>query len=109
MSYLLNLSHPVPNGVERFFVCDVVHQEDSLCASEVGRRDGAETLLPGRIPNLQLDSLGIAFMYVATFLHRRRMSSQGIVVIVVLDPHGLSDSEGETGDGGVTGRRRDMI
>lgn len=60
MPHLLNLSHPVPNGVERLFVCHVVHQENPLCASEVGRRDGAETFLPGRIPNLQLDSLGIA-------------------------------------------------
>lgn len=56
---LLDLRDPVPDGVERLLVRHVVHQEDALCASEIGGGDGAEPLLPSRVPDLKLDSLGI--------------------------------------------------
>lgn len=56
---LLDLCNPVPNGVERFFVCDIVNEEDALRASKIGGRDGAEALLPGRVPDLELDSLRV--------------------------------------------------
>lgn len=58
--YLLDLRDPVPDGVEGFLVGDIVNQEDALCASEIRGGDGAEPLLPSRVPDLQLDSLGIA-------------------------------------------------
>lgn len=57
---LLDLRHPVPNGVEGLLVRHVVNEKDSLRASEVRGCDRAEAFLPGRVPDLKLDSLGIA-------------------------------------------------
>lgn len=59
-AHLLDLRHPVPNGVEGLLVRHVVNQENSLRASEVGGCDGAEAFLPGSVPDLKFDSLGIA-------------------------------------------------
>lgn len=58
--HLLDLRDPVPDGVEGLLVRHVVNKEDALCTSEIGGGDGAEALLPGGVPNLKLDSLGIA-------------------------------------------------
>lgn len=60
MRYLLDLRDPVPDGIEGLLVCDIVNQKNALCASEIRGSDGAEALLTSRVPDLQLDSLGIA-------------------------------------------------
>eukprot|EP00538_Stauroneis_constricta_P002615 CAMPEP_0119545592 /NCGR_PEP_ID=MMETSP1352-20130426/296_1 /TAXON_ID=265584 /ORGANISM="Stauroneis constricta, Strain CCMP1120" /LENGTH=265 /DNA_ID=CAMNT_0007590159 /DNA_START=330 /DNA_END=1129 /DNA_ORIENTATION=+ len=52
---LLDLGDPVADGLEGAAVGDVVDQQDALGAAEVGRGDGAEALLAGRVPDLQLD------------------------------------------------------
>jgi hypothetical protein len=56
---LLDLGYPVSDGLEGPAVGDVVHEEDALRASEVGRGDGPETLLSGRVPDLELDALAV--------------------------------------------------
>ena len=56
---LLDLGDPVTNRFERSAVRHVVHKQDALSSAEIGRGDGAETLLPRSIPNLQLDSLAV--------------------------------------------------
>lgn len=58
-THLLDLCNPVPNGVKGFLVRYVVNEKDSLRASEIGGRDGAEAFLSRGVPDLQLDSLGI--------------------------------------------------
>ena len=58
---LLDLGYPVSDGLEGPAVGDVIHQEDALRAAEVGRGDGAESLLSGCVPDLELDALTIHF------------------------------------------------
>jgi hypothetical protein len=45
--------------VEGALVCGVIDEQDAHGATVVGRGDGTETLLTGRIPDLELDSLAI--------------------------------------------------
>ena len=47
--------------VERALVCGVVDEQDAHGSTVVGGGDGAETLLTGRIPDLELDPLAIEF------------------------------------------------
>lgn len=56
---LLDLSDPVPDGLEGAAVRDVVDEEDALRSAKVGRGDGPEPFLAGCVPNLQLDPLAI--------------------------------------------------
>jgi hypothetical protein len=49
---LLDVGEGVPVG-------DVVDDDDAVGAAVVGRGDGAEALLPRRVPDLQLDGLGL--------------------------------------------------
>jgi len=56
---LLDLRDPVANGLEGPTIGDVVNEQDALRAAEVGRGDGAESLLAGRVPDLELDALAI--------------------------------------------------
>jgi len=56
---LLDLRDPITNRFKRSAVRYVVHQQNSLSTAEVGGGDGAETLLPRGIPDLQLDSFPI--------------------------------------------------
>lgn len=53
----IDFQHPRLDIVECFLVRHVVHDNDAVGAAVVGRGDGAETLLPGRVPNLQLHRL----------------------------------------------------
>ena len=55
----VNLVQPLLHVVIRLQVGGVVDDDDAVCAAVVGRRDGAEALLSRRIPDLQLDGLGI--------------------------------------------------
>lgn len=45
--------------VEGSLVGDVVYQQDAHGAAVVGGGDGAEALLAGRVPDLELDALSI--------------------------------------------------
>ncbi len=45
--------------VKRPFVRHVIDQQDAHGAAVIRRRDGPEPLLPGRVPDLQLDALAI--------------------------------------------------
>ena len=56
---LLDLGYPVADGLEGPAVGNVVDEENALRASEVGRGDCAESLLSGRVPNLELDALAV--------------------------------------------------
>jgi hypothetical protein len=58
---LLDLAHPVPDGLERTTVRHIIDQEDALRPPEVGGGDGTETFLPGRVPDLELDALSVQF------------------------------------------------
>ena len=40
---------------------DIVDDDDAVSAPVVGAGDGAESLLAGRVPDLQLDSLSVEF------------------------------------------------
>lgn len=71
--HLLDLRHPVPNGVERLFVCHIINKEDSLRASEIRGGDGAEAFLPSGVPDLQLDSL-----CVAARRHNKKVRQKGV-------------------------------
>ena len=44
----------MPHVLERFLVGDVIHHDDAISTAVVGVSDGAEPLLPCRVPNLQL-------------------------------------------------------
>jgi len=59
VSVLLDLRDPIANRFERSAVRHVVHEQDALSSAEVRGGDGAETLLPRGIPDLQLDSFAI--------------------------------------------------
>jgi len=56
---LLDVPDPVFDVVEAFLVGDIVNQHDAHGATVVGRGDGAKSLLPGRVPYLQLDLLAV--------------------------------------------------
>ena len=58
---LLNVPDPVLDVVEALLVCDVVDEHDSHGPPVVGRRDGPEALLAGRVPDLELDFLSVEF------------------------------------------------
>ena len=45
--------------IKRSLVRHIVHQENTHGTSVVSCRDGAETLLTGRIPDLELDPLAV--------------------------------------------------
>ena len=49
------------NVVKGFLVGDVVDEHDAHGATVVGGGDGAESLLAGSVPNLQLDLLSVHF------------------------------------------------
>ena len=56
---LFNVPDPVLDVVEALLVGDVVNEHDAHGAAIVGRRDRAEPLLPGCVPDLKLDLLAI--------------------------------------------------
>lgn len=56
LDLLLGLLKPVVDMLERVIVGCVVEEERTDRISIVGARDGAESLLAGRVPNLQLDA-----------------------------------------------------
>ncbi len=58
---LLDLRYPIANGFKRAAVGDVVDEDDPLRPAEVGGGDGAEALLPGGIPDLELHALIVDF------------------------------------------------
>ena len=47
--------------VEGLLICDIVDQQDTHGASVISCGDGAEALLPCRIPYLQFDALSVQF------------------------------------------------
>jgi len=48
---------PILNGIERLFVCYIVHENEAHSAPIISRCDCAVALLTSRVPDLQLDSL----------------------------------------------------
>mmetsp|Transcript_29799 Transcript_29799/g.69516 ORF Transcript_29799/g.69516 Transcript_29799/m.69516 type:complete len:203 (-) Transcript_29799:147-755(-) len=54
---LLYGAHPPADAFEGRLARHVVHEQDSHRAAVVRRRDGPKPLLPGGVPNLQLDLL----------------------------------------------------
>ena len=58
---LLYVSNPVTDVGKRLVICDVVNQKDAHGSTIVRGGDGAEALLAGRVPNLQLNALAIQF------------------------------------------------
>ena len=56
---LLDVPDPVLDVVKALLVGDVVDEHDAHGAAVVGRGDGAEPLLPRRVPYLQLDLLPV--------------------------------------------------
>ena len=56
---LFDVADPVLDVVETLFVGDVIHEHDTHGAAVVGRGDSAESLLSGRVPDLQLDLLAV--------------------------------------------------
>lgn len=59
LSVLLNFLHPPLHVVESLNVGDVVNNDDAVCAPIVCAADCAKALLPGGVPNLQLDRLAV--------------------------------------------------
>jgi hypothetical protein len=59
ISVLLNLGDPVANGFKRAAISDIIDEEDSLGTTEIGSGNGAEALLAGSVPNLELDASAI--------------------------------------------------
>ena len=53
----VNFVQPLLDIVEGIGVRDIVHDNNTVGTAVVGGGDGSETLLSGRIPNLQLDCL----------------------------------------------------
>jgi len=58
---LLYVAYPVAYVLERIFVGDIVHQQDSHGSTIISRSDGPEAFLTSGIPNLKLDSLAFDF------------------------------------------------
>mmetsp|Transcript_9415 Transcript_9415/g.21249 ORF Transcript_9415/g.21249 Transcript_9415/m.21249 type:complete len:246 (-) Transcript_9415:98-835(-) len=56
---LINLSDPVADRLKRPAVGHVVNKQNSLRAAEIRGGNSAESLLPRRVPNLQLDSFSV--------------------------------------------------
>ena len=54
---LLDLLEPGGDIVEGLLLGDVVDQDDPVRALVVGRGDRLEALLPGRVPDVQLELL----------------------------------------------------
>lgn len=67
----INFVQPLLDVVEGLHVRDVVYHNDTVGTAIVGRRDGAESFLSCRVPNLQFDSLLVQFDS-ADFLNRER-------------------------------------
>jgi hypothetical protein len=77
---LINLLEPVLYVVERLLVCAIVNQDDPHRALVVSLSDRSKSLLPGRVPYLQLNPLVIdvdllylevdAYRKTSTKLHR---------------------------------------
>ena len=57
----VDLRQPALHVLEGVHVGDVVHDDDAVRAAVVGARDRAEALLPGGVPDLQLDRLLVEF------------------------------------------------
>ena len=55
----VDLVEPLLDVVEGFVVGDVVHDDDAVGAAVVRGGDGAEALLAGGVPNLELDGLAV--------------------------------------------------
>ena len=55
----INLIHPLLDIVERFLICHIVHNDDSMGSSVIRRGDSPESLLPCSVPNLKFHSLSI--------------------------------------------------
>eukprot|EP00443_Scrippsiella_acuminata_P067105 CAMPEP_0115522972 /NCGR_PEP_ID=MMETSP0271-20121206/80381_1 /TAXON_ID=71861 /ORGANISM="Scrippsiella trochoidea, Strain CCMP3099" /LENGTH=77 /DNA_ID=CAMNT_0002954339 /DNA_START=384 /DNA_END=617 /DNA_ORIENTATION=+ len=49
----------MPHVFERRLVSDVIDDDDAVGAPVVAARDGAEALLPGGVPDLELASLAL--------------------------------------------------
>jgi hypothetical protein len=52
---------PLLYVVEGFVISDIVHDNNAVGTAVVGRCNGTETLLSGRVPNLKFDCLAIEF------------------------------------------------
>ena len=73
----VNLVQPLLDIVEGLGVRHVVDNNNTMGAAVVGRSDGSETFLPGRVPDLKLDGLAIE-VNGADFLQRGgAMGSRG--------------------------------
>lgn len=59
VSVVPQLLQPSGDVLVGLVLADVVNKEGTDSATVVGRRDGAISLLTGRIPNLRLDGLGV--------------------------------------------------
>jgi hypothetical protein len=53
----VNLLQPLLHVVERVHVGDIVDDADAMCTAVVGRCDGSEALLPGRVPLQSLSAV----------------------------------------------------
>lgn len=56
--HILRVS-PKGRTVEALLICHIIHQQNTHGASVVSGRDGAEALLAGGVPYLQLDALAV--------------------------------------------------
>jgi hypothetical protein len=75
---------PLLDIVEGFIVSHVIDNDDAMSSSVVGRGDGAETLLPRSIPDLELDCLTVELDR-ADFLQRRKKVTREKKVVSVND------------------------
>ena len=66
---------PLLDIVEGLVVSHVIDNDDAMSSSVVGRGDGAETLLPRSIPDLEFDRLTVE-LDCADFLRRRKGRSE---------------------------------
>ena len=69
---LVDLLEPALHVRERLLVGDVVDHDDAMRAPVVGAADGAEPLLPRRVPYLQLDALAVELDRADLLLAARR-------------------------------------
>lgn len=61
VGHLLNLIHPLLNTFEGFSVSKGECNKDAIRAFKVAICEGVESLLPGSVPNLELDFNGFEF------------------------------------------------
>lgn len=47
---LFNIPNPILDILKTLFICYVIDEHDAHCAAVVGRRYGAEALLPSGVP-----------------------------------------------------------